>query len=177
MRMGTPLDGEGLAALSAQVGDLRADLRTVKARVESGAIPVHGLTELRHRVDELAQAVTDLLADEPAPRVAAPYWIDLDPADRDVALGELTWWVDKVLAVNYPHCALLPCWAAHPAAVWELSTLRAEWLRVYVRKYPELDGALTWHERRLPGVVERLQKVLSDCTKAGCDLARRASPL
>ena len=32
-----------------------------------------------------------------------------------------------------------------PAAVWELSTLREEWLRVYDRTYPDLAGALTWH--------------------------------
>jgi hypothetical protein len=58
--------------------------------------------------------------------------------------------------------------------VWELSTLREEWLRVYDRTYPDLAGALTWHDRWLPGVVARLTPLLLDC-RDGCTARLRRS--
>jgi hypothetical protein len=169
--MGPPQHDEQVASLAAQVGDLRADLRTVKARVESGQIPVHGLSALRDRLAAL-EALAGALEEDTVARTPAPFWIDLHPDDYAAQMGDLSHWVDKVLAVNYPHAAPLPCWAAHPAAVWELSTLAAEWARIYARKRPPLADALTWHERHLPGVTERLVVILKECTKAGCDLTR-----
>jgi hypothetical protein len=161
---------EQVAALSAQVADLRADLRTVKARVETGAIPVHGLTSLRERVDGL-EALAGILQEEKAARTPAPCWIGLDEAERAARMADLARWVREVLTANYPHAAPRPCWASHPAAVWELSTLHADWCRIYTRKHPPLADALTWHDRWLPGVTGRVETILNDC-KGGCCLAR-----
>jgi hypothetical protein len=168
--MGTPPPDEPLAALSAQVADLRADLRTVKARVETGTIPVHGLTALRERVDAL-EALAGVLQEEKAARTPAPCWTGLDDTERAARLADLTRWVNGVLAVNYPHAAPRTCWASHPAAVWELGNLHAEWCRIYTRKHPPLADALTWHDRWLPNVTGRVGTILKDC-KGGCDLAR-----
>jgi hypothetical protein len=168
--MVTPLHDEQLAALSAQVADLRADVRTVKARVESGQIPVHGLASLRERLDAL-EALAAALQQEKATRTPAPSWIGLGDAEHAARLADLTRWVDGILAVNYPHATPRACWASHPAAVWELSTLQADWCRVYTRKHPPLQDALTWHDRWLPGVTGRVAKILDDC-KGECDLAR-----
>jgi len=71
---------------------------------------------------------------------------------------------------------LRPCWPNHPEAVWELSTLMAEWERVYGDPdNRDLAGALWWHERWLPGVIARLDKAIT-CDEAGCRrLTRRPS--
>jgi hypothetical protein len=93
--------------------------------------------DLPAKVDGLAQAVAALTATVPEPRRAAPCWLDLAPDVCAARLAELDGWVREVLAVNCPG-SVQPCWAAHPSAVWELSTLREEWLRAYDRTYPDL---------------------------------------
>jgi hypothetical protein len=165
--MATTPEAESLAALAAQLADLRGQVAYVRSRVERAGL---GSVDLPAKVAELAQAVAAVLGDEPAPRHTAPYWLDL-PADVYAArLAELGSWVSGVLEVNYPG-SVSPCWAAHPPAIWELSTLAEEWRRVYDRKYPDLAGALAWHDRWLPGAVARLRPVTRDCA-AGCTARR-----
>jgi hypothetical protein len=61
----------------------------------------------------------------------------------------------------------------HPEAVWELSTLRAEWERIYADAgNRDLAGALAWHDRYLPGVLARLKDAIQ-CDEGGCRLIRR----
>jgi hypothetical protein len=90
----------------------------VRSRIERAGL---GSVDLPAKVAGLAQAVAALAQDEAAPRHTAPYWLEL-PADVYAArLAELDGWVSTVLAVNDPG-SVRPCWAAHPPAVWELST-------------------------------------------------------
>ena len=89
-------------------------------------------------------------------------------------LAELSEWVEAFLRRHYPgYAARLPrCWASHPEAVWELSTLRAEWQRIYDDPdNRDLQGALTWHDRWFPGVLGRLA-VSVKCDESGCRMAR-----
>ena len=89
-------------------------------------------------------------------------------------LAELRGWVEEFARRHYPgYMTRLPtCWANHPEAVWELSTLSAEWERVYGDPdNKDLQGALMWHDRWLPGVLARLA-VSIKCDQAGCRMLR-----
>jgi hypothetical protein len=160
---------DSLAALAAQLADLRGKVVYIQSRLDRAGLT--GDLDLPAKVADLAQAVAALTQDEAAPQRTAPYWLGLAPDVYARRLAELDGWVSEVLAVNYPG-SVQPCWAAHPPAVWELSTLREEWLRVYERTYPDLTGALAWHDRWLPGVVARLGPLLRDC-RGGCTARSR----
>lgn len=63
---------------------------------------------------------------------------------------------------------LLQCWANHPEAIWELSTLRAEWERKCADEgNRDLAGALTWHDKWLPGVLDRLSRPFANAWTSG----------
>jgi hypothetical protein len=120
--------------------------------------------------EELAEAV-DRNKLKPPP---APWW-RVSEAEGRAMLAELRGWVDEFLRPHYPdYLARLPgCVLAHGEAVWELSTLRAEWVRVYGDEdNRDLQGALNWHDRYLPGVINRLAEVVK-CDETGCRVARR----
>ena len=72
--------------------------------------------------------------------------------DRAAQLAQLRVWVDGILIPSYtpPEGTLRPCWTRHMSAVWELSTLAAEWKRVYQARSRDLQGALDFHDRWLP---------------------------
>lgn len=161
------------AALAAQVADLRGQVVALRARMDAAGIS--GSAKLHEQVAALTRQVEDLASGGGGISPAAPDWTRLDNAERAAALAELAAWVDGFLVPNYPHAGLRACWQAHAAAVWELSTLHAEWARVYGRERPELSGALAWHDRWLPGVATRLGVILSDC-KARCALASSRRP-
>jgi len=85
-------------------------------------------------------------------------------------LADLRGWVDGFFARHYPgYAARLPaCYWRHMEAVWELSTLRAEWDRIYGDPdNRDLAGALNWHDKLLPGVLGRLDASIK-CDEAGC---------
>jgi hypothetical protein len=166
-------DDIALPALAAQVADLRGTVTVLKARMDAAG--VSGSARLHEQVAELSRIVAGLCGEGTPSRPAAPSWAGLDPEARAARLAALAAWVDGFLIPNYRPEGLRSCWAAHMAAVWELSTLHAEWERIYDRKHPELAGALTWHDRWLPGAVSRLEKILKDC-KARCSAARAPAP-
>jgi hypothetical protein len=164
------LPDDTVPALAAQVADLRGKVLTVSALMDrlglNGALSLAGqVADLTHRVDEHCGD------DGPPPRMYAPNWTGLAPGERAEALADLEAWVTDFLEAEHLTGPLRPCWPAHRPAVWQLSTLRAEWQRVYGRKNPEVAGALTWNDRWLPGVVARLENILADC-KGGCALAK-----
>ena len=106
--------------------------------------------------------------------VQAPYWAGLSREDLDAQLAELRPWVETFLRPHYPgYAARLPrCWAAHGEAVWELSTLAAEWERIYAdEENRDLASVLAWHDRFLPGVLTRLAASIK-CDETGCRVAR-----
>jgi hypothetical protein len=165
-----PPEHEALAALAAQVADLRSQVGQARAWQDRNT----GLDGLPARVGELAEALEDAL-DGGSVQAQAPFWLDLTEEEWLAELADLTEWVRTVLMPSYrdyTEAIIRPCWANHLAAVWELSTIRAEWRRVYDRKKPELAGALNWHDRWLPGVLARLEKAMHSCTAGGCRHAR-----
>ena len=131
-------------------------------------------TMLRLQVKQLTEQLDEAIEAHRLKPPPAPYWVGLPEPEFRAQITELREWVETFLRSHYPEyvSVLRPCWTAHPAAVWELSTLRAEWLRIYDReKDRELAGALTWHERWFPGVLARIQKAVP-CDETGCRLTR-----
>jgi len=166
------------AALAAQLGELRGQLArsqgeiaVLRERLEAstGQVVMFRL-EVKHLREELAEAV-DRNKLKPPP---APWWC-VGEAEGRAMLAELREWVDTFLRPHYPdYLARLPrCMLAHGEAVWELSTLRAEWIRIYGDEdNRDLQGALNWHDRYLPDVIKRLAEAIN-CDETGCRVTRR----
>jgi hypothetical protein len=164
-------DSEAIAALARQVAELRTIVTGWDARLEAEGIgaTMRVLLDVKHLRERLDEAV-DKHQVKPPP---APWWC-VDKAEGQAMLAELREWVDTFLRPHYPgYLARLPrCWSAHAEAVWELSTLRAEWQRVYGDPdNRDLQGALTWHDKWLPGVLSRLAAAIR-CDAAGCRAVR-----
>ncbi len=153
--------GESLAALAAQLADLRGEIRAVNERLDQAGLRAG--VNLAARFEELAQTVTGAL-DAAAPHVpAAPYWIGLDRDTYATRLVELRQWADTVLRQHYGGYELRDCWPRHIHAIWELSTLAAEWHRTYSGKRPDLARALEFYDRWLPGTMRRITGITRTC--------------
>jgi hypothetical protein len=159
------------AALAVQVAALRGQVRLIFARLDKAGLT--GDLNLAGQFAELARTVTEAL-DSPPRGPAAPHWIGLSPQDHASQLAELRQWTETVLRGEYGGYQLPGCWANHPHAIWELSTLAAEWHRTYNRKRPDLDRALEFHDRWLPGTMRRVADITRRC-KPEC-AARRPAP-
>ena len=153
--------GESLAALAAQVADLRGRLHALNGRLDQAGL--HADLNLAARFDELAQTVTDALETASPRGPAAPYWIGLDRDTHQAQLTDLQRWADTVLRQHYGGYELPDCWPRHIHAIWELSTLAAEWHRTYDRKQPDLNRALEFHDRWLPGTMRRITGITGKC--------------
>jgi len=153
--------GESLAALAAQVAELRGQVRVLNERLDQAGL--HGDLNLAARFEELAQTVADAL-DTAAPRgPAAPYWIGLDRDTYHAQLADLCRWADTVLRQHYCGYELRECWARHIHVIWELSTLAAEWHRTYGGTRPDLGRALEFYDRWMPGTMRRITDITRTC--------------
>ena len=155
-----------LAALRAQVQDLRAAIVKCAARVDresTGGVLLLRV-EIKHLKEALAalqEDVAELVEAREIAKTPAPCWLELDDATRASQFTKLTQWVNDILLAQYPSGKLAECWPNHPEAIWELSTIAAEWHRVY--DDPEnrnLAAALLWHDKWLPGALARLGQAI-----------------
>jgi hypothetical protein len=125
------------------------------------------IKNLAEKVDALAGALGTALDQGKLKGPAAPRWDNLDKDQEAAQLAALREWVNGVLRVQYPEYTLPGCWEAHRAALWELGALQAEWQRVFGDpRGVSLESLLWFHERWLPGAVNRLNKAIS--TDTGC---------
>ena len=153
--------GESLAALAAQLADLRGQISVINARLDRAGLG--GDLNLAARFEDLAQTVAEAL-DAAAPAgPAAPYWIGLDRDTYATRLADLRRWADTVLRQHYGGYELRDCWPRHIHAVWELSTLAAEWNRAYGGTRPDLARALEFYDRWLPGTMRRISDITRTC--------------
>jgi hypothetical protein len=107
---------------------------------------------------------------------AAPYWIGLDHDTYTTQLADLRRWVDIVLRQQYSGYELRDCWPRHTDAIWELSTLAAEWHHTYRRPRPDLARALEFHDRWLPGTMRRITSFTRECRSQCVTLRSPARP-
>ena len=162
--------GESLAALAVQVADLRGQVRAINERLDQAGLRAD--LNLAARFEDLAQTVADAL-DAAAPRgPAAPYWIGLDRDTYHARLVDLRRWADTVLRQHYGGYELRDCWPRHIHAVWELSTLAAEWHRTYSGSRPDLARALEFYDRWLPNTMRRIAGMTRACMTQ-CVMLRR----
>ncbi len=153
--------GESLAALARQVAALRGQIGAINERLDQAGL--HDGLNLAARFEELAQTVTGTL-EAAAPRgPTAPYWIGLDRDTYHARLADLRRWTDTVLRQHYGGYELRDCWPRHLHAIWELSTLAAEWHHVYGGPRPDLARALEFHDRWLPGTMRRITDITRQC--------------
>jgi hypothetical protein len=163
--------GESLAALAVQVAALHGQVRTINARLDEAGL--RGDLNLAARFEDLAKTVADAL-DAVAPRgPAAPYWIGLDCDTYLTQLAELRHWADAVLRQQYAGYELRDCWPRHVHAIWELSTLAAEWHRTYGGPRPDLSRALEFYDRWLPNTMRRITDITRVCVPR-CSLERQS---
>ncbi len=167
-----------VAALAAQIEELRGQLARytgetghLRARLDEGS----GREALiRLEIKKLGEKLDEAIAERQAADPPAPFWLGLSKDEHAARLGGLRGWVDRFARVQYPSylARLPPCWPNHPEAVWELSNLMTEWVRVYGDPdHRDLQAALWFHERWLPGVLGRLAQAVK-CDATGCRLAR-----
>jgi hypothetical protein len=91
--------GESLAALAAQLADLRGQVHAINDRLDQAGLRAE--VNLAARFEDLARTVADAL-DAAAPGgPAAPYWIGLDRDTCHARLAELRRWTDTVLRQHY----------------------------------------------------------------------------
>jgi hypothetical protein len=170
-----------VVALAAQIDELRQqldqarrDVATAKAiivqwdaRLEQegvGAILMMRLAfkKVGEKVDGLTVTLADALERGKLKIPAGPRWDDLDQEQEAAQLAELRAWINGVLLVQYPEYAVPACWEGHRVALWELGNLRAEWQRVYGDPHGgDLEAALWFYERWLPGTVGRLSRAIN----------------
>ena len=67
---------------------------------------------------------------------------------------------------------LRDCWPRHIHAIWELSTLAAEWHRIYSGKHPTWRGHWSIYDRWLPNTMRRVTDITRTCV-AQCTMLRR----
>jgi len=161
-------DVDPVAALAADVTKLRQQIRRAYAKLATVESAVAGLAKMLERA----------LGDDQTLEPEAPYWLtgaaqvyaaQVDAGVQAAAMAALLQWMDGVLRPEYPgYCDWLrDCWAEHPEARWELSTLWAAWRLAYDRRSLSLEAAIAWHDRLLPGVRARLAPVFQGCAGAG----------
>jgi hypothetical protein len=78
-----------------------------------------------------------------------------------------------VLRQHYGGYELRDCWTRHIHAVWELSTLAAEWQRTYGGTRPDLARALEFYDRWLPNTLRRKAGMTQACVPQ-CVMLRRS---
>lgn len=166
-------DGAAVAHLAVQVAALRAQVRLINEQLNRAGLT--GDVSLADRFDQLAATVTDTLSSGPA-GPAAPYWIGLTDAEHATQLTDLRQWTDTVLRTQYQSYPLRGCWANHPHAIWELSTLAAEWHRTYTRKRPSLNRALDFYDRWLPNAMRRIGEITRPCNPECVTIRRTRTP-
>lgn len=152
---------ESLAALAAQIADLRGQIRATNDRLDQAGLGPD--LNLAARFEDLAQTVADTL-DAASPRgPAAPSWIGLDRDTYHAQLADLRRWADTVLRTHYGSYELRDCWPRHIHAIWELSTLAGEWHRTYSGTRPDLARALEFYDRWLPNTMRRITGITHQC--------------
>jgi hypothetical protein len=163
-----------IAALAAQLAELRGQVSAINDRLDQAGM--HGDLDLAARFEQLAQTVGDTLSAAAPRQPPAPYWLGVDADTYTRQLTELRHWADTVLRQQYGGYELRDCWPRHIHAIWELSTLAAEWHRTYSGKRLNLDRALEFYDRWLPGTMRHIAQITVKCVPQCATQPRAGNP-
>jgi hypothetical protein len=171
-----------IADLAAQLAELRGQL--ARSQGDIGALRERLAAEtgqtamLRLQVKQQRERLDKAIAGRKLKPPPAPWW-EFGTAEAQAMMTELHEWVETFLRPNFAgYLARLPsCWPRHAEAAWELATLRAEWIRIYVTEEEERDlqGALAWLDRFLPNTLARLREAIKCDAALGCQLLPRGA--
>ena len=171
-------DPDPVADLAAQLEELRGQL--ARCQGEAGQLRARYSEDygqvlmLRLEIKKLGEKLDQAIARRQGEDPPAPFWPGQSRDEHAARLAELRAWVDRVARVQWPSYVerLAPCWVNHPEAVWELSNLMTEWVRIYGDPDDRpLQDALWFFERWLPGVLGRLAQAIK-CDATGCRVVR-----
>jgi hypothetical protein len=153
--------GESLAALAAQIADLRGQIHAISERLDEAGLSAD--MNLAARFEDLAQTVADAL-EAAAPRgPAAPYWIGLDRDTYATRLADLRQWADTVLRQHYGGCELRDCWAATSTPSGNCRPWPPNGIAPTAAAAPDLARALEFSDRWLPGTMRRITDITRAC--------------
>ena len=152
----------GLAALAARVSELNTLCLLLASKLKRAGVT--GDVDLAARFEDLAQTVTEVLEAGTPKGPPAPRWVGVDDGARREQMAALSMWVQNILIGQYGGYELRACWNKHVHVIWELSTLAAEWSRIYVPAKPDLDRALAFYDRYLPNTMKRVSEYTRKCT-------------
>jgi len=165
-----------VAALAAQLEELRGQLARTQGELGAVRERLEGETSqtamLRLEVKQQGSRLEEAIEKRRLKPPFAPWW-EVDREQGTEMLAGLRGWIEGFLARHYPGYAarVPPCYWRHMEAVWELSTLHAEWTRIYAdEENRDLSGALTWHNRYLPDTLDRVAGVIK-CLPGRCERA------
>lgn len=159
-----------LAALRGQLARTQGEVGVLRERLEASTSQT---AMLRLEVKQLRRQLAEASGKRQQAEAPAPWWC-VSPEEYRAMHADLAKWVDGFLVPQYgEYLSQLPrCLLSHRPAVWELSTLRAEWERIHADPgHGDLQGALSWHDRWLPDVIARLSAAVK-CDETGCRLNR-----
>jgi hypothetical protein len=159
--------------LAAQVLALGEDLHRLRGQLGDLAGIGEQVTALVDDVTVLQEQVQKLLDGESDKPVRVWDWSAMNKEQAAAAWHTLLDWVRDILTTTYGlvgHTGgrknkIPPCWYRHPDAVAELSWLCQEWHRVYRSAKGTPAAAGEWHDRWLPGTINRLR---TESTLAAC---------
>lgn len=144
------MSDDGTARLRARLDDVERRLATV----------IDAVSDLSGMADDVTALSTRLTAAVPvAGRAAAPSWFEVDADRAVVMLQDLAVWVTGILVRHNAARESLPeCWMLHGEVVELLLGLKATWVAAYRDPAAAPALAADWHERRLPGVTDRIRR-------------------
>jgi len=140
------------------------DPRSALERLDELETNLHSLVELVGQITNTGGPAT------PPARPSVWAWSHLtDPRARTQWAGLVPW--VRWLIDRYPRALrdFPPCWYLHSDALEELSALWAAWMAAYHGNDNPRDDLIAWHDRWLPGVIQRLLGiggVLTSCAHA-----------
>lgn len=167
-----------VAKVANQLAETEAKIGELVPRVDQLEALIEPLDVLVERVKSLAETIQARPINERGNHVDPRPWCAVirDEPDEEgtvPAARDLAAWLETVIYPHYgeylrfghgrPIGRFPDCWPQHRAVASELWTLYQLWDDAYSNPEAGPRAAGDWHDRWLPGVLERVQKILASC--------------
>ena len=158
--LGPPLDFFGTSAPNQDTP--AAELETVRRELAT----LRDVVAQQHRAIEAIDGVLAKLVDGRDGNLLPAAWCYHDPPpmkEVDILPTWVAWWNLRYAPLE--HNKRIPyCWPEHPGLAAEIATLAFTWQKAFNDVKANSDAAQMWHDRWLPGFLQRLRTwVPTDC--------------